>query len=326
MVLAVVTAVVAAWWPARSAARSSIVAALSGRPAPPKPAHRFAGAGAPPAGGRVRLPRVRASRRQRDPNPVLIIAGTVATTFGMLFVGPLFIRGLAAVGRRAPIALRLALRDLARYQARSAAALGAISLALAIAATVAVSAAAAAVPPAEANLANNQAVVYLSSGNGSAPGDGSAAIPERTAADLHALQPHVDALAASLHAQAVIPLTEAVDPASPTVSPGDPAAPGARGAGNAVSTGSAGGTVADVTATLGKVRTVTHRGHKASRSPTTSRSTSRLPRCSRTTESVRATSIRTPTSSPDEATSRACRSSRPGAVRLLVMPLNPSAA
>ena len=47
------------------------------------------------------------------PNPVLIIAGTIATTFGMLFVGPLFIRGLAAVGRRAPIALRLALRDLA---------------------------------------------------------------------------------------------------------------------------------------------------------------------------------------------------------------------
>ena len=46
IVLAVVTAVIAAWWPARSASRSSIVRALSGRPAPPKPAHRFAGAGA----------------------------------------------------------------------------------------------------------------------------------------------------------------------------------------------------------------------------------------------------------------------------------------
>ena len=111
--------------------------------------------------------------------------------------------------------MRLALRDLARYQARSAAALGAISLALAIAATVAVSAAATAVPPAEANLANNQAVVYLSAGNGSAPGDGSAAIPERNGAELHALQPDVDALASSVHAQAVVPLTEAVDRAPP---------------------------------------------------------------------------------------------------------------
>jgi putative ABC transport system permease protein len=238
MVLAVVTAVIAAWWPARSAARASIVAALSGRPSPPKPAHRFAGAGVVLlAGGFACL--AFAHRNFDRPNPVLIIAGTVATTFGMLFVGPLFIRGLATTGRRAPIAMRLALRDLARYQARSAAALGAISLALAIAA---ISAAAAAVPPAEANLANNQLLVYLSAGDGSAPGNGSAAISERTEAEVHSLQPRVDVLAASLHAQAVIPLTEAADAASSTVSP--------------VST------VTDVTATMGKVRTVTHGGQR----------------------------------------------------------------
>jgi putative ABC transport system permease protein len=252
MVLAVVTAVVAAWWPARAAARSSIVAALSGRPSPPKPAHRFAGVGALLLAGGVGC---LAFAHRNTPNPFLIVAGTVTTTFGMLFVGPLFIRALAAVGRRAPIASRLALRDLARYQARSAAALGAISLALAIAATVAVSAAAAAVPPAEANLANNQAIVYLSSGDGSAPGNGSAAIPERTEAEVHSLQLRVDALATALHARAVMPLTEAVDPASPTVSPGGPAAVGGD-------TGSAGGTVAEVTATLGKMTTVTHRGQK----------------------------------------------------------------
>jgi putative ABC transport system permease protein len=241
MVLAVVTAVIAAWWPARSAARSSIVAALSGRPSPPKPAHRFAGAGVVLlAGGLGCL--AFSHRDNNTPNPFLIIAGIVATTFGMLFVGPLFIRGLAAVGRRAPIALRLALRDLARYQARSAAALGAISLALAIAATVAISAGAAAVPPAEANLANNQLIVYLSSGNGSAPGNGSAAIPGRTAAEVHSLQPRVDALAASLHAQAVIPLTEAAAAGSPTLSPD--------------------GTLANVTATLGKERAVTHGGQQ----------------------------------------------------------------
>ena len=37
-VLAIITAVAASWWPARSAARMPIVAALSGRPDPPKPA------------------------------------------------------------------------------------------------------------------------------------------------------------------------------------------------------------------------------------------------------------------------------------------------
>jgi putative ABC transport system permease protein len=156
----------------------------------------------------------------------------------MLFVGPLLIRGLAVVGRRAPIALRLALRDLARYQARSAAALGAISLALAIAATVAISAAALAVPPAEANLASNQAIVYLGSGNGSARSEGPAAKPALTAADIHALQPHVDALAAALHARSVIPLTEAVDHASPAAA--------------------VDGSLPDDTATLGKLTIVAH--------------------------------------------------------------------
>ena len=45
MVLTLVTAVAAAWWPARSAARVSVMAALSGRPPRPRPAHRFAAMG-----------------------------------------------------------------------------------------------------------------------------------------------------------------------------------------------------------------------------------------------------------------------------------------
>ena len=239
MVLAVVTAVIAAWWPARSAARSSIVAALSGRPAPPKPAHRFAGVGAILLA--VGLGCLAFSHRNdNSPNAFLIIAGIIATTFGMLFVGPLFIRGLALVGRRAPIALRLALRDLARYQARSAAALGAISLALAIAATVAISAAATVTPAADANLANNQLVVYLSSGNGSGPGDGGAAVPQRTGAEVRSLQPAIDALASSLHAQSLVPLTEAFAGDAQPLSPD--------------------GTVGYVTASLGKERTLMHDG------------------------------------------------------------------
>ncbi len=60
----------------------------------------------------------------------------------MLLLAPLGIRALAAIAGRAPVAARLALRDLARYQARSGAALAAASLAIGIAATIAVTAAA----------------------------------------------------------------------------------------------------------------------------------------------------------------------------------------
>ncbi len=67
---------------------------------------------------------------------------------------------------------------------------------------------------------------------------------------------HVDALATSLQAQAVVPLTAAVDPASPTVTPGDLGGPGAGG----VVGGSAGGTVSQETVALARVRSVTHGG------------------------------------------------------------------
>src|SRR5713226_7735187 len=74
--------------------------------------------------------------------PPLIIAGALAMTLGILLISPLAIRVLAALGRRAPVAVRLALRDLARHQARSGAALAAISLALGITAAIIVSSAA----------------------------------------------------------------------------------------------------------------------------------------------------------------------------------------
>ena len=40
MLLAVVTATAAAWWPARAAARLPVTLALSARPPRPRPAHR----------------------------------------------------------------------------------------------------------------------------------------------------------------------------------------------------------------------------------------------------------------------------------------------
>src|ERR1019366_1981065 len=97
------------------------------------------------------------------------IGGTVATPIGIIFLAPLAIQALAVVGRRSTIAVRLALRDLARYQARSGAALGAITLAVGIAATIAISASAAQTPTGPANLPANQLMLYLTPGGTASP-------------------------------------------------------------------------------------------------------------------------------------------------------------
>ena len=156
MVLTFVTAVAAAWWPARAVARISVVAALSGaRPDRNRPT------GSRPLGGAllgIGLVLLAVADQHRA---VFTIGGTVATPVGVILLAPLTIQGLAAVGRRAPIAVRLALRDLASYQARSGAALGAITLAVGIAATIAISASAAQTPTGPGNLAANQLMLYL---------------------------------------------------------------------------------------------------------------------------------------------------------------------
>jgi putative ABC transport system permease protein len=99
---------------------------------------------------------------------VLIVAGILATTAGMLLLAPLGIRALAAIASRASVAIRLALRDLARYQARSGAALAAASLAVGIAATIAVTAAAQQAHDhtlSGGNLPTNQLIVWLANPN-----------------------------------------------------------------------------------------------------------------------------------------------------------------
>ncbi|HUP16083.1 MAG TPA: FtsX-like permease family protein, partial [Acidimicrobiia bacterium] len=123
MVLAVLTATGAAWWPARAVARIPITLALSGRPPRPTPTHRSAVlAGALVVGGTAAL------ALADQANFLLIGFGTLAILLGVLLIGPLAIRALSIATRGAPIAVRLAIMDLARYQARSGAALAAISL------------------------------------------------------------------------------------------------------------------------------------------------------------------------------------------------------
>lgn len=216
-VLAVLTALAASWWPARSVARLPIVAALSGRPAAPQPAHRFAVLGTVlAAAGFVSLILAHAV------HTVLIVAGILATTAGMLLLAPLGIRALAALAGRAPVAVRLALRDLARYQARSGAALAAASLAVGIAATIAVTAAAQQAHDRSlsgGNLPTDQLIVWLANpGNHGGPGlstvpvggpTGTPAVPNP--AVLASARSTAEAIAQALDNSTVLELDAAVD-------------------------------------------------------------------------------------------------------------------
>ena len=134
-VLAIATSVLASRRPAKTIARIPVVAALSGRPAPPKPVHRSALPGVivsvsrrrvpgvhrrPGRGGgpRARRPRARAApagRHDRRDRP----AGPAGHQ-----------RAGSRRGPRLPVAVRIALRDLVRYRARSGAALAATTFAM----------------------------------------------------------------------------------------------------------------------------------------------------------------------------------------------------
>ncbi len=134
VILAVVTALAAASRPARAVARISPHAALAGRPEPPKAAHRSAVPGIVLLLiGPGLLVLAGGWGHNGGASTLETLGGLVATTCGGLLLAPFCITGLAALGRHAPVAVRLALRDLARYRARSAAALSAITFAVVIA-------------------------------------------------------------------------------------------------------------------------------------------------------------------------------------------------
>jgi putative ABC transport system permease protein len=164
MALAVVATYVAASRPARSITRIPIVTALSGRPAAPKQVHRSAVPG-------VILLVVAAlafwyTGKNNGAGPALIL-GFVSLIAAVILLSPVCLAALARLGRRAPIAVRLALRDLARYRARSASALAAISLGVLIAALVCVLSAERygnVLDYAGPNLASDQIIVYTPNG------------------------------------------------------------------------------------------------------------------------------------------------------------------
>jgi putative ABC transport system permease protein len=200
VLLAVLGAAVAAWWPGRAIARLPVVLALSGRPPRPRPARHSAIAAAALIAVGIAL--LALSDRETT---LLIIAGIVATFLGGLLLGPLAIRIFSGLAGRVSIAPRLALRDLVRYQARSGAALAAVTLALGIAVTVVVVASAEAAKKASEppNLSDRQIRVYLG------PESARELTPVDALAQLGTLSTSVERLAGQLDSPTVIPLRKA---------------------------------------------------------------------------------------------------------------------
>jgi putative ABC transport system permease protein len=186
--------------------------ALSGRPPKPRPARHSAFAAAVLIALGIGL----LALSHRD-SPLLIIAGIVATILGTLLLGPLAIRIFSRLAGRLSIAPRLALRDLARYQGRSGAALAAVTLALGIAAAVVIVASAEQAKKAAepASLSDHQIRVYLG------PSDARELTPVDARAQLDRLSTSVQQLAGQLDNATVTPLAKALQPGAPAGVVGD---------------------------------------------------------------------------------------------------------
>ena len=212
VVFAIATSVLASRRPAKTMAAVPVVAALSGRPAPPGAVHRsalpgviafafgvaclaFAGGLAGPPGGGDGRP------------PLFLLGGLVGVIAGIILLAPLAISVLAAgAGPRLPVAIRIALRDLVRYRARSGAALAATTFAVFLATVICLVGSERTgnpLSPSGPSLSSSQLVV--TSGRSPAPG----MMMPLTSAKEASLSRRLNSLAASLHARSALPLESA---------------------------------------------------------------------------------------------------------------------
>jgi len=181
LALAVLATYLAASRPARAVTRIPVVTALEGRPAPPRQVHRTALPGLIVLAVAVVLfAYTGASNGNGNGGALELVLGFVALIAAVILLAPFCLTVLARAGRRAPIAARLALRDLNRYRARSGSALAAITLGILIAVMVVVLSAQRfgnVLDWAGPNVASNQLIVYTPNGQGGPGGPGGTGIP-----------------------------------------------------------------------------------------------------------------------------------------------------
>ncbi|MGH3211450.1 MAG: FtsX-like permease family protein, partial [Trebonia sp.] len=210
MALAIIATYFAASRPAKTIAKVPVVAALAGRPpAPRKTRHLvipvglcflvgsfllLGAAGATSGGG------------GKNNQTLELAVGCIALAVANVLLAPALLSVVAAAGRWSPIAIRLALRDLARYRARSGPALAAISLSTLIAVIICVASAARfanVLDYAGPNVSGNQLIVY-EPGNG----NGRSAVPENnpTAAQVAAAPQVAKNIAAELGTTSLVAL------------------------------------------------------------------------------------------------------------------------
>jgi putative ABC transport system permease protein len=212
--LAIVTSALASRGPAKAMAAVPVVSALSGRPAPPRSAPRSALPGGivlaaglaclASAGGLNGLASYNGpgSGGGGTRDTLLLLAGLVITVTGTCLLTPLAISVLSAgAASRLPVAIRIALRDLVRYRARSGAALAATTFAVFLAMGICIVASIRFDNPLNwigPDLSASQAYIPAQLSPG---GPGSMTPP--SPAQLATLTTRVNTLAASLHASAV---------------------------------------------------------------------------------------------------------------------------
>ncbi|HEY3877375.1 MAG TPA: FtsX-like permease family protein [Trebonia sp.] len=219
LLLAVATSVVAAIWPGRSVSKVPVVAALSGRVEPPQLVSRSLRPGLIFLVAGLFVLLFSGGLSGGGSSGFIVIAGLLCCEIASALLAPFIVDRLARVAWRAPLASRLALRDLARYRSRSGAALAAVSFAVFIA-TVAIIIASVrfddALDYVAPNMASNQLMLYNPGNDPSqyAPGQFT------PAAKLAATKQQADALAAQLHASAPLELDLAVSTNVPQ--PGQP--------------------------------------------------------------------------------------------------------
>jgi putative ABC transport system permease protein len=211
LLLAVATSVIAAAWPGRAVSKVPVVAALSGRVTAPHVIRRSLRPGLIFLAAGLFVLYFSGGWNGGGGDAYLVIAALIACVIACALLAPFVVDRLAQVAGRAPLATRLALRDLARYRSRSGAALAAVSFAVFLATVTIVIASVRfddALDYVAPNMASNQLILY-------APGnDGSQYQPGQftPAAKLAAARHEADTLAAQLHAPAPLELDVAVSP------------------------------------------------------------------------------------------------------------------